>query len=212
MQLLKELPHYWLRPLWAAGAQADLLSLQERGWCERLPASSGPRYAASRSLLRQLLAGLWAMPPQRVPLDSPPGQPPQMAPGFGHVSLSHSGDQLLLAWSPQPIGVDLEWAQRPVLASALARRFFPAQESARLLALKPQDQRRALLESWVRKEAAVKWQGSSLAQQLRHWLWDAQQQRLVHLELGLQPPVLCHERNGWLCAAVGEGVLEGIWG
>ena len=149
---------------------------------------------------------------ERVPLHSPPGQAPRLAPGFGHLSLSHSGDQLLVGWSPRPIGVDLEWSERPLAAAALARRYFPAQESAWLLALEPEPMRRALLKSWVCKEAAVKWQGSSLAQELRHWCWDASQQRLMHLAQGLQPPVLCCEHNGWLCAAVGEGVSQGIWG
>ena len=102
-------------------------------------------------------------------------------------------------------------SRRLVAASALARRFFPEPEVVWLLSLEPEDQRRALLESWVCKEAAVKWQGSSLARDLRHWSWDATQRRLLHLQRGLQPPVVCGERNGWLWAAVGDGVAHGIW-
>lgn len=204
-------PRYWLRPLPAAAGPDRWLSPLEQAWCRQLPCASRHRYGASRSLMRQLLAPLLGLPAQRVPLHSPPGQAPRLEPGCGHLSLSHSADQVLLGWSPLPIGVDLEWSGRPLAGSALARRFFPEPEVVWLLSLEPEDQRRALLESWVCKEAAVKWQGSSLARDLRHWSWDATQRRLLHLQRGLQPPVVCGERNGWLWAAVGDGVAHGIW-
>ena len=184
----------------------------ERRWCAELPPGQRYRYGASRQLLRQQLADLLAMPVQQVPLRSPPGAPPELAPGFGHVSLSHSGDQLLTAWSPEPIGVDLEWSQRALATERLARRFFPPVEASRLLELPPEQGRRAFLESWVRKEAAIKWQRTSLGRDLHHWCWDEVTQTLEHQRLGCRPPSLCVERNGWLCAAVGEAVGRGVWG
>jgi len=119
---------------------------------------------------------------------------------------------VLLAWSPEPIGVDLEWADRPVPALALARRFFPAEEARRLEALPPQLRNRALLESWVRKEAAIKWQRSALARDLRHWCWDAERHELRHLQQGWRPGSCCRSREGWLCAAVGSRLEQAIWG
>ena len=207
-----QLPHYWLRPLLAGGATAAELTVEERDWCAQLAPALRSRYAGSRRWLRHQLAELLGMPAAAVPLHSPPGAPPLLSGGLGFLSLSHSGAQLLLAWSPAPIGVDLEWAQRPLQAAALARRFFPAEEAEGLLALPVADQRRALLESWVRKEAAIKWQGSSLAQDLRHWCWDAARGELRHLRQGWRPASLCRWRDGWFCAAVGEAVERGIWG
>jgi hypothetical protein len=64
----------------------------------------------------------------------------------------------------------------------------------------------------VRKEAAIKWQQSSLARELRHWFWDRERQRLVHLQQGWQPDGWCHSLDGWLCAVVGEAASQGIWG
>ncbi|MFZ9849335.1 MAG: 4'-phosphopantetheinyl transferase family protein [Vulcanococcus sp.] len=211
-RLLHPPTHYWLRPLTAPGEGVVGLSRQEQAWAERLPLALQARYRASRRLLRQCVAPLLGLAADALPLHSPPGEAPRLAHGHGHVSLSHSGGQLLLAWSPAPIGVDLEWAQRPVAAAALARRFYPPQEAARLLALPAADQPRALLESWVRKEAAIKWQGSSLAADLRHWLWDADGGQLRHLLRGWAPPALCREWDGWLCGAVGDAAEAGIWG
>ncbi|MFM7652350.1 MAG: 4'-phosphopantetheinyl transferase family protein [Vulcanococcus sp.] len=188
------------------------LSRQEQAWADGLPPALQSRYRASRILLRQHVASLLAVEPRRLPLHSPPGEAPRLATGCGHVSLSHSGGQLLIAWSPQSIGVDLEWGRRPVPAAALARRFYPPQEAERLLALPAAAQARALLESWVRKEAAIKWQGSGLASDLRHWFWDEEAGQLRHLGQGLAPPSLCREMAGWLCGAVGEAAGGGIWG
>ncbi len=210
--MLQTSTHYWLRPLPTTVGADAVLSSQEQAWAHALPPVLQLRYRASRSLLRRCVAPLLAVEPQQLPLHSPPGEAPRLVHGCGHVSLSHSGSRLLIAWSPQPIGVDLEWAQRPVPAAALARRFYPPLEASRLLSMPAAAQPRALLESWVRKEAAIKWQGSSLSADLRHWLWDGEREQLRHLGKGWAPPSLCEEREGWLCGAVGEAAVGGIWG
>lgn len=211
-RVLPTLTHYWLRPLGAPAGTEGVLSQRELTWAEGLPPALAQRYRASRSLLRCWVAPLLALEPRELPLHSPPGQAPRLAPGCGHLSLSHSGDRLLLAWSPQPIGVDLEWAQRPLpAAAALARRFYPPQEAARLLALPAAAQARALLESWVRKEAAIKWSRSGLARDLRHWCWDEARQELQHLQQGWRPACRCRLVDGWWCGVVGDGVTQAIW-
>ena len=209
---LLAVPHLWLLPLPGSEALAALISAAERRWCAALPPARQDRYLASRGLLRQCLAGLLDRPPEAVPLWSPPGAAPLLKAGLGHVSLSHSRRHVLLAWSPEPIGVDLEWAERPVPALSLARRFFPAEEAMRLQALPPSLRNRALLESWVRKEAAIKWQRSALARDLRHWSWDGERCELHHLQQGWRPGSCCRSREGWLCAAVGSLLDQAIWG
>jgi 4'-phosphopantetheinyl transferase len=58
--------------------------------------------------------------------------------------------------------VDIE-AMRPVAeAAALAARFFGPGSGQALAALVPPDRDRALLEQWVRREAAVKAEGGSI--------------------------------------------------
>ena len=169
------------------------------------------RYRRSRSRLRRCLADLLQLPAEAVPLHSPPGEAPLLAPGYGHVSLSHSREQLLLAWSPAAIGVDLEAATRPLLAEPLARRFFPAQEWQQLQQLPPAERPQAVLQSWVRKEAAIKWSRSGLARDLRHWCWDEARQELQHLQQGWRPACRCRLVDGWWCGVVGDGVTQAIW-
>jgi len=202
-------PRLWLLPLRAEDPWS--LSEAEQAWSVALPPPLQHRYRISRHLLRCRLAASLELPPKALPLHSPPGEAPCLAEGYGAVSLSHSRDQLLLAWSPWPIGVDLEWAQRPIAAELLARRFFPPREWQQLQRQAPPERAGLVLESWVRKEAAIKWQRSSLATDLRHWHWCSEQQRLEHLLEGWKPPSVCVRRNGWLCAVVGQAAEQAIW-
>lgn len=187
------------------------LSEAERAWSAALPPAVQHRYRTSRHLLRAHLATCLGLPAEAVPLHSPPGEAPRLPEGYGAVSLSHSRDQLLLAWSPWPIGVDLEWQQRRIAAELLARRFFPPQEWQQLQCQAPPEREALVLESWVRKEAAIKWQRSSLATDLRHWHWCVERQRLEHQLEGWQPPSVCVRRNGWLCGVVGQAAEQAIW-
>jgi phosphopantetheinyl transferase len=205
-------PRVWLQPLALDEAGPWAISEAEQAWSAVLPPAVQQRYRASRHHLRARLAELLQLRPEAVPLHSPPGQAPALEQGLGCVSLSHSRDQLLLAWSPWAIGVDLEWQQRRIQAELLARRFFPPQEWLQLQRLTPPQRAAQVLESWVRKEAAIKWQRSSLASNLRHWRWCADRQRLEHLLEGWQPRSVCERRNGWLCAVVGQAAEQTIWG
>jgi len=202
-------PRLWLLPLTAEDSWS--LSEAERAWSAALPPAVQHRYRTSRHLLRAHLATCLGLPAEAVPLHSPPGEAPCLAEGYGAVSLSHSRDQLLLAWSPWRIGVDLEWQQRRIAAELLARRFFPPQEWQQLQCQAPPEREALVLESWVRKEAAIKWQRSSLATDLRHWHWCVERQRLEQQLEGWQPPSVCVRRNGWLCAVVGQAAEQAIW-
>lgn len=188
------------------------VSPQERSWGQGLPVALQQRYLISRSLLRQRLASLFDLPAEAIPLHSPPGQAPRLDEGYGYVSLSHSRSQCLLAWSSSPVGVDLEWSRRPLQAEPLARRFFPDAEWQQIRWLPQPQLTAAVLERWVRKEAAIKWQASGLASDLRHWFWDGEAGRLTHLEQGWQPACVCQLRDGWWCAVVGDAAEQGIWG
>ena len=202
-------PQLWLQPLLEQPPAP--LSPQEQRWCAALPEGLQGRYGRSRSQLRACLAAVLQCSPEQVPLHSPPAQAPQLGQGCGHVSLSHSRQQLLMAWSPWPIGVDLEWAARPLLAEAVARRFFPEAEWQRLQGLPTEALRGAVLASWVRKEAAIKWHRGSIAHDLCHWLWDGNRGGLQHLQRGWQPPSVLHLHDGWCCAVVGEAVEQAQW-
>ena len=158
----------WWHPL--PGAALDGLTPEELAWGEALAPAGRKRYWQSRAAMRQVLAVALGCAPQAVPLQSPPGQPPDLEGGW--VSLSHSGEGLLIGHAPLPIGVDLEWGHRRFDAAALMQRFFPADEQRQLSCLAAEPLRSAVLRSWLAKEAAIKWRQRTLAAELAHWSFD----------------------------------------
>lgn len=196
----------WLGPL--RGADLSGLSAQERDWGIRLLEGQRQRYWHSRAALRQQLAAVLGLRPAQVPLHSPPGRPPRLGEGLGWISLSHSREGLLIGYSRQPIGVDLEPAGRPFEAAGLMRRFYPLAEQERLQSLTGERLREAVLTSWVLKEAAIKWRQRSLAAELNQWCYDSSRGRLQHLGDGVQPDCCSAVHAGWRWAAVGAGCSE----
>ena len=201
-------PQLWLRPL--QGVCALGLSAQELAWGRALEPPIRRRYWQSRAALRQLVASCIGCAAEEVPLHSPPGGPPQLEAGAGFVSLSHSGPMLLVAWSPRAVGVDLERADRPVAAAAIARRHFPPEEWAELQGLPPDTLRQAVLRSWVLKEAAIKWRQRSLAEELGSWHYRHRAGVLHHRGDGITPAARLGAHRGWLWAVVGEGAGGGL--
>lgn len=198
----RQAPKLWLSSL--DGADLGCLSSRERSWGAALPELQQPRYFRSRALLRQQLAKVLGCPEANVPLHSPPGQPPQLADGRGWVSLSHSGAVLLIGYSCCPIGVDLESTARQLEPAGLMRRFYPMAEQAQLQDLIGEDLRRAVLTSWVLKEAAIKWRHRTLAAELAEWCYDHGSGRLRHIGDGAQPDCSSAVQRGWRWGAVGE--------
>lgn len=196
-------PQLWLRPL--QGVCAVGLSAEELAWGRELEPPIRRRYWQSRAALRQLVASCLGCAAEDVPLHSPPGGPPRLEAGAGHVSLSHSGPMLLVAWSPRAVGVDLEQADRPLAAAAIARRYFPPEEWAELQALPADALRPAVLRSWVLKEAAIKWRQRTLAAELRAWQYCHRSGQLRHGDEGLTPSSQAAETQGWHWAVVGDG-------
>ena len=123
------------------------------------------------------------------------------------MSLSHSGPMLLIGWSSQPIGVDLERVDRPLAAAAIARRYFPPEEWAELQGLPAGALCQAVLRSWVLKEAAIKWRQRTLAEELTHWHYNHRSGVLRHVCQAVVAPVCLGEAQGWLWGVAGASAV-----
>ena len=71
-----------------------------------------------------------------------------------HFNLSHSGDFVLCAVSPTPVGCDIEQPRQ--YDPALARRFFHPDERALLFSLPEEQQPEAFYRLWTCKESFMK--------------------------------------------------------
>ena len=180
-----------------------VVSNQERACASGLTASRAQQFLASRGWMRSCLSTLHAVDPLEVPLTAPPGAPPQLPDAWGYVSLSHCADACLLGWSQQPIGVDLERADRKLdAAAALVRRFFTEFEQGELLELEGDQLREQVLDRWLLKEAAIKWQHGSLAQDLGFWEVSSNLRTAVHHDLNLRVAAQLLSQGEWRLGVV----------
>ena len=152
--------------------------------------------------MRSCLSDLWGVPAQDIPLHAPPGNPPALHSGWGFVSLSHSKGSALMAWSSAPVGVDLERLDRPFASDALMSRYYASSEQRRLRSLPKHAFHQAVLEHWLIKEAAIKWQQGSLAQDLTHWVVAADGLSASHQDRAVQVAAHCRQLGPWGMAIV----------
>ncbi len=147
---------------------ADLLSLDERQRRDRLIREEDrTRFALFRGALRQLLASYLNRDPARLQFIYSSNGKPTLAPSDNPqglaFNLSHSRDGMAFAcaWST-PLGIDIEWTQRPTDVDGIAARFFHPNERSALAKLSPDHKRARFYDWWTAKEAVVKAWGEVL--------------------------------------------------
>jgi 4'-phosphopantetheinyl transferase len=123
------------------------------------------RFTVAHGLLRVLLAERADCAPESLRFTVGPAGKPALHPPVDdlHFSLSHGGDELLIAVTRgMRVGVDVEPLARRVAWQELARRIFAPSEHVALLALPPGLRETAFFTCWTRKEAYIKARGEGL--------------------------------------------------
>ncbi len=191
-------------PLWFFSTKDALkpISSQEELWAARLSEQRQWVYRHSRGNLRFALSQLFNVEALDIPLIAKPGHPPHLKSGLGYVSLSHCRDALLIGWSKFPIGVDIERLDRPFLAKKISSRYFSSEENKQISNLPFCIQRLAVLEKWLIKESAIKWQQGSIAEDLINWHTKKDSSLIVNNKLSVSLNSLIVRHNEWSTAVV----------
>lgn len=121
------------------------------------------RFIVRRGILREVLAARVGGTPEQLTFAESAFGKPAVTGWQGHFSLSHSGEHMLLAVAPVPVGCDIEAHQADLEWEELSARLFAAEEQAALAALPPPAARAAFFRCWARKEAFVKALGLGLS-------------------------------------------------
>ena len=151
------------------GACLKPISLQEIRWKNKLSSIRSLQFEHSRGYVREALSHTFKKPPLEIPLKSPPGLPPELPEEMGFVSFSHCKDVLIISWSLQKIGVDIERSDRFFKAKKILNGYFSNKEKQLFKDLKDYELNSEVLKLWVRKEAAIKWQQGSIFSDLSKW-------------------------------------------
>lgn len=197
-------PQLWCGPLpeWSVEQLPLLVSADELAWGKSLPSRRQLVFLKTRALVRQQLGHWLGCEALSVPLHAPPAGYPDLPAGWGRVSWSHSGQQLLLGWSPHFLGVDLEPADRLVRGEALWLRLCPGEPPPARLA-------EGVLQRWVALEALIKRRRSSVAVELGQWSFLLDQSRALHRDRQQDVDVVVQRhwlqgRSWWLAWSGGE--------
>ncbi len=160
------------------------ISPLENELANELPPRRARQFKYSRGCAREALSSLFQISPLEIPLIAYPGKPPELKDGYGFISFSHCKDALLIGWAERRIGVDIESRKRSFAAKQISNRYFMNEEKDHLKNLNDEEFRSAVLEQWVIKEAAIKWQRGNIANDLSEWIFSNNSHIATHKSLG----------------------------
>jgi phosphopantetheinyl transferase len=144
-----------------------LLSDEERHRAEAFGSDrDARRFIVSRAVLRSLLSGVIGIPASELKFLKGPNGKPALEPGICqpvHFSLSRSEELVLIGFAPRPLGVDVEWLDRPMDIEPLVDLTLSPREQKDLRRLDPIARREAFLQRWTLKEAYCKAIGTGLS-------------------------------------------------
>lgn len=122
------------------------------------------RYLVCRFVLRNLLSGYLGIHPSEIPFEVKANKKP-MVKGL-EFNVSHSGDQILIAIGPEPIGIDMETIQPDFDFEPLLSDFFTKEEREQI-DVHPMDALLGFYTLWTRKEALLKATGEGLTDDMQ---------------------------------------------
>jgi 4'-phosphopantetheinyl transferase len=178
--------HVWRADLETVEDRLEqLLSPEELERAGRMPRAAERRlWARSRGVLRALLGRYLQADPAALRFLIGTQGKPELPLGEGELgdasaagppspplsfNLSHSAETVLVAITATgQIGVDVEFARRPIDEPALAARALGADEARRLQSLDPATRRREFLKAWTRHEARLKCLGTGIGGRAPH--------------------------------------------
>ena len=161
----------------------------------------------SRSSIREVLSELLDINPLNVPLDGAFGKIPSIPPEFGYISLSHCVNALLIGWSTEKIGIDIETKNRNFDANKIMQRFYCNDEINELKLIKNKDKLRiAVMKLWLLKESSIKLQHGTIASDLLNWQININEKIAFNKIAKLKLHSYCFEYKDWYIGTVSQNI------
>ena len=186
------------------------ITRDEEIWANKLSKKRKKEFQHSRGYTRQALSSVFNVEPLEIPLHAPPGLPPSLPEAYGHVTISHCEDALIVGWSLRKIGIDIERKDRSISEEKLIQRIFTRDEKNKLLktGMNQEQVRKIVLSHWTIKEAAIKLQKGSLFKDINKWQYI--NHSLIHSTSLKRVEVNSFIYDSWLIAVAYEKKLNKI--
>lgn len=187
--MIKKFPNFKTKiGLWFIPKNSSLkpITKNELKWKNTLPKNKSLEFHHSRGYVREVLSPIFDIPELKIPLLAPPSKPPLLPSGMGVVSFSHCIDGLLIGWSSNNIGVDIERSDRLFNANSILNNYYSKNEKEIIKSLDEEKIMPKVLSYWVRKEAAVKFLRGSIFRDLSNLEYSEESKRILHKTQGIK--------------------------
>ena len=165
------------------------------------------KFFHSRSFIREVLSELLDINPLNVPLDGAFGKIPFIPPEFGYLSISHCENALLIGWSTEKIGVDIERKNRNFDANKIMKRFYCSDEINELKMIKNKDElHMAVMKLWVLKESSIKLQQGTIAKDLLNWQINLTEKIAINKIAKLKLNSYCFDYKEWYLGTASQNI------
>ena len=151
-------------------------------------------FLESRAFIRECLSTLLDSNPLEVPLRAYPGEIPMIPEEIGNISISHTGNILIVIWHIEKIGIDIERSDRNFNYQSLAKKYF--QKNLDKKDINKLD-KKEVLNQWSAIEAAIKWEGGKIANDLKQWKYIKHENKILHMNKKLKLKLNQFEYKGW---------------
>ena len=182
--------HIWL---YSKFDSQIICSLNEKKFAANMSEKRAKEYLFSRTLMRKSLSKIFDIEPISIPLESPPGKAPKLRKGFGHISLSHNKETILIGWSENKIGVDIE-NKNKLIDKRIYKKVFQKEE----IKLNSIFNNHIFLLGWTAKEAAIKWEEKSIFGNLEYWFWNNKNKKMINKKKQLELDLINIDFKNWL--------------
>ncbi len=174
------------------------ITKEELSYTNLMPDTRAHQYIHSRGYVRYALSQIFNEDPLDIPLSARPNQSPELPLNYGHISFSHCKDMLIVGWSMERIGIDIERADRKIGRIDNFKKLFL--DDIKLLNTKIKSKnsiRSEILDFWVIKESLVKWERSSIFDGLQNWKIFKSCNYAINRKSGLKVKIQKIEINNW---------------
>ena len=146
------------------------ITKNEHKFTQKMTDIRANQYIHSRGYVRYALSKIFNENPLDIPLNARPYHSPELPLNYGHISLSHCNDMLVVAWSMERIGIDIERKDRQITHIENFKKLFL--DDIKSIDNENIDRnflRSEILDLWVTKESLIKWEKSSIFGGMQNW-------------------------------------------
>ena len=172
----------------------QISTAEEKEIAKKLPFTKAGVFLESRAFMRDCLSTLLNSNPLEVPLKAYPGEIPKIPEEIGNISISHTENVLIVIWHKEKIGIDIEKSDRKFNYQSLANKYFKKN-----LNIKDSNKldKKEILNQWSAIEAAIKWEGGKIANDLKQWRYIRNEGKILHEKKKLKLKLNQFEYKEW---------------